>query len=262
MQNQNVHPQSKKKVSRVAVFVYGIAAYVIFLGTFLYACGFVGNFWVPRSIDSTPAAFASSALAIDIALLGLFGLQHSGMARKEFKQKWTKIVPKPIERSTYVLFSSLCLLTLFYFWQPIGGTLWRVNSSVGVAVLYSLFTIGWLIVLGTTFLINHFELFRLQQVWFYLQEKDSTAAEFVTPGPYQYVRHPLYVGFLIAFWATPNMTITHLVFALVITAYVVVAVQLEEKDLIADHGETYKAYRRRVPMLIPFVRSRFNDRIG
>ncbi len=178
------------------------------------------------------------------------------MARKEFKQKWTRLVPKAVERSTYVLFSSLCLITLFYFWQPMGGNIWHVTNPVGAALCYGIAVIGWLTVLGTTFLINHFDLFGLRQVWCYLRGQECPSPKFVTPGPYNYVRHPLYVGFLLAFWAAPTMTVAHLVFALVVTIYVLVAVQLEERDLVADHGEDYRNYRRRVPMLIPFSRRR------
>ena len=240
--------------NRLATFVYGCLCYVIFLVTFLYACGFVGNVIVPHSIDSAPIVPLKNALVINVALLGLFGLQHSGMARKEFKQKWTRIIPQSVERSTYVLCSSLCLLTLFYFWQPMGGQLWQVNHSVGAGVLHTVSAIGWLIVLGRTFLINHFALFGLQQVWMHLRGKPCAPAKFVTPSLYQYVRHPLYVGFLIAFWATPSMTVAHFVFALVVTAYVLVAVQLEERDLVNTFGEKYRSYRRQVPMLIPFTR--------
>ena len=254
MTTQIVPSQSQNKLGRVVAFAYGVVSYFIFLVSFLYACGFMSNFVVPHSIDSAPIIPLSHALLVNIALLGLFGLQHSGMARKSFKQKWTKLVPEAVERSTYVLFSSLCLFTLFYFWQPMGGYLWNINSATGTVTLYSLSALGWLIVLGSTFLINHFHLFGLQQVWQYLRGKEGTPAKFVTPGLYKHVRHPLYVGFLIAFWATPSMTIAHLVFALIVTIYVLVAVQLEEKDLIAEHGEAYKSYRRRVPMLIPFSR--------
>lgn len=251
MTTQTVPSSSQNKLGRVAAFAYGITAYAIFLVSILYACGFLGNFIVPHSIDSAPLVPLGHALLVNIALLGFFGLQHSGMARKGFKQKWTRIVPQPVERSTYVLFSSLCLLTLFYFWQPMGGTLWQVNNPISVVVLHCLSAIGWLTVLGATFLINHFALFGLQQVWLYLRGKESAPTKFVTPGFYNYVRHPLYVGFLIASWATPSMTVAHLVFALLITLYVLVGIQLEEKDLIAEHGENYKAYRRRVPMLVP-----------
>ena len=183
------------------------------------------------------------------------------MARKSFKQKWTQVIPKATERSTYVLFSSLCLMTLFYFWQPMGGLLWKVSNPVGASILYGISAAGWLTVLGTTFLINHFDLFGLRQVWLNLRGKEYTYLKFVTPGPYNYVRHPLYVGFLLASWATPSMTVAHLVFALMITAYALVGIQLEERDLVADHGEDYQKYRRRVPMLIPFIRHRSKSTI-
>ncbi|NEQ49354.1 MAG: isoprenylcysteine carboxylmethyltransferase family protein [Leptolyngbya sp. SIO3F4] len=252
MVSQTVSGSSKNRLGRVIAFLYGLICYAIFFVTFLYAAGFVSNFIVPRSIDSAPVVSLSNALLVNIALLGLFGLQHSGMARKEFKQKWTQLVPQAVERSTYVLFSSLCLITLFYFWQPMGGNIWQVTNPIGAIICYSIAVIGWLTVLGTTFLINHFDLFGLRQVWFYLRGKECSPLKFVTPGPYNYVRHPLYVGFLLAFWATPSMTVAHLVFALVVTIYILVAVQLEERDLVADHGEDYRNYRRHVPMLIPF----------
>ena len=240
--------------SRITVFVYGLLCYAIFFVTILYACGFVGNFVVPRSIDSAPIVPLGHALLINTALLGLFGLQHSGMARQEFKQMWTQLVPKVVERSTYVLFSSLCLGTLFYFWQPMGGQIWQVDNTVGVALLYTIFAAGWLTVLGSTFLINHFDLFGLRQVWLYLRGQDYTDLKFGTPGLYKVVRHPLYVGLILAFWATPIMTAAHLVFALVTTVYILGAIQLEERDLVNMHGEDYQNYRRRVPMIIPFLR--------
>lgn len=256
MTKSNFLSTEHNKLARVSAFFYGLICYAIFFVTFLYAFGFVGNFIVPRSIDALPLTSWSRALLIDVALLGIFGIQHSVMARKGFKNWWTQFVPQPIERSTYVLFSSLCLIAVFYFWQPIGGTIWQITNPTGVAILYGLFTFGWLLVLITTFLINHFDLFGLRQVWFYLQGKKYTSLKFVTPGPYQYVRHPLYVGWLFAFWATPIMTITHLVFALITTAYILVAIQFEERDLVDLHGRSYTEYRRQVPMLIPFTRRR------
>lgn len=251
---QSTSSAQTSPLSRMAVFSYGLVCYAVFFVTFSYACGFIANFGVPRSIDSAPVIPLRYALLVDVALLGLFGLQHSGMARKGFKQWWTQFVPKAVERSTYVLFSSLCLITLFYFWQPLGGFIWQVTNPTGVAILYALSACGWLIVLGTTFLINHFDLFGLRQVWLYWRGKEYAPLHFVTPGPYNFIRHPLYVGFMLAFWATPVMTVAHLVFALGTTGYILVAIQLEERDLIHTFGETYAAYRRRVPMLIPFSR--------
>lgn len=236
---------------RIAAFTYGVVCYAIFFATFLYAIGFLGNFLVPKSIDSGPRIAFLPALLIDIGLLAVFALQHSVMARPAFKRVWTKIVPKPIERSTYTLLSSLALILLFAGWQPLGGTIWEVENGVAQAVLYGLFATGWLVVLASTFLINHFDLFGLRQVWLYLRGKEYTPLEFQTPGFYKHVRHPLYVGWFLAFWATPVMTAAHLVFAITTTAYILVAIQLEERDLIGFHGRDYVEYRRRVPMLIP-----------
>jgi protein-S-isoprenylcysteine O-methyltransferase Ste14 len=249
----------KDKIARLAAFLYGWICYAIFFVTFLYACGFVGNFVVPRSIDSTPVISWGNALLVDAALLGIFGIQHSVMARQGFKNWWTQFIPKPIERSTYVLFSSLCLIALFYLWQPIGGTIWRITNPTGVAILYTLFAFGWLLVLVTTFLINHFDLFGLRQVWLYLRGKEYTQLKFATPGPYKYVRHPLYVGWLFAFWSTPTMTVAHLVFALITTVYILVAIQFEERDLVDIHGNAYVDYRCQVPMLVPFIHYRQHE---
>ena len=244
------------KITRLAAFVYGLICYATFLVTILYTCGFVGNFVVPRSIDSMPTMPWYNAILIDTVLLGIFSIQHSVMARQGFKQWWTQFVATPIERSTYVLFSSLCLIALFYFWQPIGGNIWTVTNSTAVAILYTLFAAGWVIVLATTFLLNHFDLFGLRQVWLYLKGKEYTQLQFATPSFYKYVRHPLYVGLLLAFWSTPTMTATHLVFALMMTAYILIGIQLEERDLVDLYGQTYADYRRRVPMLIPFTHRR------
>ena len=240
--------------SRISGFVYGLVCYAIFFATFLYAIGFVGNLVVPKTIDAAPILSFPLALLINVGLLGLFGIQHSVMARPAFKRWWTQFVPTPLERSTYVLLSSLCLIALFYFWQPLGITIWHVQNPIGQIILYSLFAFGWLLVLIATFLINHFDLFGLRQVYLYLIDRDYTPLQFATPGPYKVVRHPLYVGWLFAFWATPTMTATHLVFALITTAYILVAIQFEERDLVAVHGEAYVNYRRRVPMIIPFSR--------
>ncbi|MEA5509934.1 isoprenylcysteine carboxylmethyltransferase family protein [Crocosphaera sp. UHCC 0190] len=239
-------------LGRIFVFLYGVISYIIFLITFLYALGFVGNILVPKSIDAEAQISFLPALLLDTLLLGIFALQHSVMARKEFKAWWTKLIPQPIERSTYVLFSSLALLLIFWQWQPLGGVIWNIEQLWGQIILLSLFGLGWLIVLVSTFLINHFDLFGLRQVYLYLQGKNYTHLEFKTPAFYNYVRHPLYVGWLLAFWMTPKMTVTHLLFAIITTLYILIAIQFEEKDLVEIHGETYENYRRKVPMLIPF----------
>jgi methanethiol S-methyltransferase len=246
----------KDRIARFAAFFYGLVCYTIFLVTFLYLCGFVGNFVVPRSIDSAPAIAWHNALLVDTALIGIFSLQHSVMARQGFKNWWTRFVPKPIERSTYVLFSSLCLIALFYFWQPIGGSIWTVTNSTRVAILYALCALGWLLVLVSTFWLNHFDLFGLRQVWLYLRGKDYTPLQMATPGLYKVIRHPLYVGFLVAMWSTPTMTVTHLVFASILTLYILIAIQFEERDLMDIHGKAYVDYRRQVPMLLPFMHRR------
>jgi len=237
-------------LKRIAVFTYGAASYAVFFATFLYAIGFVGNLFVPVSIDGPARVPLAQALLIDALLLGAFALQHSIMARPGFKRWWTRIVPEPAERSTYTLFSSLLLIALFAFWEPVGGVIWDVQDPVGRGVLYGLFGFGWALVLVSTFLINHFDLFGLRQVWLYLVGKPYRPLRFVTPGPYRMVRHPLYVGWLFAFWATPTMTAAHLFFAVMTTAYILIAIQLEERDLVKVHPE-YREYRQRVPMLVP-----------
>ncbi|BAV34199.1 membrane protein [Sulfuricaulis limicola] len=238
-------------MKRIAAFTYGVICYAIFFGTFLYAVGFVGNFIVPKSIDSTPAGPLGEALLINALLLGLFAVQHSVMARPAFKRWWTRFVPKPVERSTYVLFSSLALIALFAHWQPIGGVIWDVQNPVGRDVLYGLCAFGWGLVLVATYLINHFDLFGLRQVWLYLRGKEYRPVNFGTPALYKIVRHPLYVGFIFAFWATPTMTAAHLFFALMTTVYILIAIRLEERDLVAEHGARYVEYRKQVPMLVP-----------
>lgn len=241
-------------MGRVLVLLYGVVCYAVFFVTFLYAIGFVGNLYVPKSIDSPPAGSFGQALLIDLALLGLFALQHSVMARPAFKRAWTRIVPEAIERSTYVLFSSLALIVLFRFWQPLGGIVWSVEDPVASAILYGVFGFGFFLVLLSTFLINHFDLFGLRQVWTYFRGRRYESLPFATPGPYRLVRHPLYLGFLLAFWATPTMTVAHLVFAIATTGYILIAIQFEERDLVSFYGARYADYRARVPMLIPWRR--------
>ena len=242
---------------RIGFFAYGLICYAIFFATFLYAIGFIGNFVVPRTLDGNPAAPLTTSLAIDLGLLALFAVQHSVMARPWFKSAWTRIVPSELERSTYVLFSSAALILMFWQWRPLGGLVWSVENPAGVVALRALFAFGWTLVLVSTFLINHFDLFGLRQVWLQLLGKPYTSLKFGTPGPYKLVRHPLYVGWFFAFWMTPVMTFTHLLFAVMTTAYILVAIQFEERDLVRSHGE-YANYRKRVPMLIPFTK-RSND---
>jgi methanethiol S-methyltransferase len=240
-------------LQRLAVLGYGVVSYLIFFATFLYAVGFVGGFLVPHSVDSTPRVAVGTALVIDAALLAVFALQHSVMARPAFKRALTRFIPDAAERSTYVLMSSLALAAVFIFWEPIGGTVWHVYSPVGAILLNIGFAFGWLTVLVTTFLINHFDLFGLRQVWMYFRGERYVALKFVTPGPYKLVRHPLYVGWLFAFWCTPVMTMAHLVFAVLTTAYILIAIKLEERDLVTYHGADYVEYRRKTPMLVPHL---------
>lgn len=242
-------------MSRLLILLYGVLSYALFFATFLYAAGFVGNLFVPRSIDSAAVVPLGHALLVNLGLLAAFAVQHSVMARPAFKRWWTRWVPEAAERSTYVLFSSLALIALFWFWQPMGGVVWDIDDPFARGAVHGLFAFGWGLVLVSTFLINHFDLFGLRQVWLHFRGRPYTPLRFRTPGPYRMVRHPLYLGWLFAFWATPTMTVAHLVFALLTTAYIFVAIQFEEKDLV-DTLPEYAGYRRRVPMIFPrFVRS-------
>lgn len=240
-------------MGRILAFAYGAGSYVLFLFTFLYAIGFVGNFVVPKTLDGEPGGPWHIALLVDLGLLSLFALQHSIMARSAFKRVLTQFIPAAIERSTYVLASSVALLFLFWQWQPLGGTIWNVESEPGRFLLTTGFAFGFALVLLTTFVINHFDLAGLGQVWRNLLGQPQRKPSFVTPWLYRVVRHPLYVGWFFAFWCTPTMTVTHLVFALVTTAYILVAIRFEERDLIHELPE-YAKYREQVPMLIPSFR--------
>ena len=249
-------------MKRILAFAYGVACYGMFFATFLYAIGFLGNFGVPKSIDSGPEDSTLTALAIDGGLLALFALQHSIMARPWFKRAWTKIVPEPVERSTYVLFSSLALLLTFWQWRPIGLVVWDTAGTTAEAVIYAIYGLGLLTVLLSSLLINHFDLFGLRQVWLYLNRREYTHLEFRTPFFYRFVRHPLYVGWLLTFWAAPVMTVAHLFFAIMTTAYILTAIRFEEADLVSSHGEKYRRYREEVPMIVPTLTPKCHETIS
>jgi len=242
-------------MNRVTGLIYGFISYAIFFATFLYAIGFVGNIFVPKGIDSVPNVPMTQALLINLGLLGIFAIQHSVMARPVFKRWITRFIPVSMERSTYTLVSSIALIVLFIFWEPMGGLVWDINNPIGVALMYTGFAFGWLLVLVCTFLINHFDLFGLRQVWLNFKNKPYTPLDFKLPYAYQLVRHPMYAGWFFAFWCTPTMTVAHLAFALATSAYILIAIQLEERDLIDAHPE-YEAYRKQVPMIVPFTRKR------
>lgn len=235
-------------MGRVLALAYGVVCYLIFFGTFLYAIWFVWTMDNPGQAE-VPLA---NALLINAAVLALFAVQHSVMARQWFKRGWTKIVPRPVERSTYVLAASLALLVVIRFWQPLPGVIWEVQSPGLAMALRVLGGFGWLLVLVSTFIIDHFDLFGLKQVWRYFTNQAYDPPAFRSPGPYKMVRHPIYLGFLIAFWSTPRMTVGHLFFAVMTTAYILLAIQFEEHDLVQFHGEKYKIYRSGVSMLVPW----------
>ena len=237
-------------MSRTISLIYGVLGYALFLGVSLYAFGFVGGFVTPTSLDGAPGRPLFEALAIDLGLLAAFALQHSGMARPTFKRWWTRLVPEPVERSTYVLLSSLAMVALFIGWQPIGGVVWKTEGPIRLAVIGA-YAFGWVVLLYATFLIDHFDLFGLKQVWRRFTGRTHVAPRFHTPGLYRVVRHPIYIGWLMIFWAAPVMTAAHLVFAVVTTVYILVAIQFEERDLLDVFGAEYADYRRRTPMLTP-----------
>ncbi|MBI2802320.1 MAG: isoprenylcysteine carboxylmethyltransferase family protein [Gammaproteobacteria bacterium] len=243
---------------RIVFALYGVLCYLMFLGTFLYAVGFVGNFLVPKSMDVGPSTSTGLAIIIDLAVLGVFAVQHSVMARQGFKRWWTTLVPPPIERSTYVLFTNLALILLYWQWRPFGAVLWDLSGSGFSYVLWALCALGWLVVLISTFLIDHFELFGLRQVYFNFLEKAVPPTALRTPMFYKYVRHPIYFGFTVAFWATPVMTTAHLLFAVATTAYMLIGIFLEERDLVAHFQDAYRDYRKQVPMLIPSIKRRID----
>jgi protein-S-isoprenylcysteine O-methyltransferase Ste14 len=240
-------------LKRTLILLYGVACYAVFFATFLYAIGFIGNLWVPKAMDSAPTAPFATALLIDLGLLTLFAVQHSVMARPAFKRVWTRVIPASAERSTYTLLSSVALILLFWRWSPLGGVVWNVEDTTARAVLYSVYAFGWALLLYTTLLLNHFDLFGLRQVWLQFRGRPYTHLPFRTPTVYRWVRHPLYVAWLLTFWATPTMTVTHLLFAVMTTAYILLAIRWEERDLVAALPE-YEDYRRRVPMLVPGTR--------
>jgi protein-S-isoprenylcysteine O-methyltransferase Ste14 len=245
----------ENRTTKFIAFLYGLVAYFTFFATILYAIGFVTGLVVPKTIDTGPESSATEALAVNLFLMSLFAVQHSLMARKQFKQWWTQYVPKSVERSTYVLFVSLTLVLLFWQWRPMPAIVWQINDPDIAVTIATLSFAGWVIVFTSTFLINHFELFGLHQVANNLTGRDMPIPRFRTPLYYKFVRHPIYLGFIIAFWAAPTMTLGHLLFAAVTTAYIFVGIFLEERDLVDLFGEDYRNYKKRVAMLLPWRKS-------
>jgi protein-S-isoprenylcysteine O-methyltransferase Ste14 len=244
-------------MSRAAALVFAIVCYAIFFATFLYLIVFVGDFsFVAITVNSGPEAPVATAAIIDVALIALFGIQHSVMARQGFKRWWMRIIPPPIERSVFVLAASIALMILFYGWRPINNIVWDVRNPILHSLLWLLFWVGWGMVLLSTFLINHFELFGLQQAWFYMRRRDAEPPKFRQPLFYKWVRHPLYLGFFLAFWATPQMTAGHLLLAVGVSIYMLIAIQYEEHDLVSLFGRDYELYRERAGMLLPRFRRR------
>ena len=241
-------------MKKIMFLLYGVVCYAIFFVTFLYAIGFVNNLYVPKSVDTGYQGGTSYAWMVDILLLSLFALQHSIMARKGFKKWWTKIIPEPIERSTYVLFASASLILLFAYWRPLPGVIWDVRNNLLSGLLTGLYFFGWFIVLFGTFLINHFNLFGLQQVYHNLNGSEPATSRFVTPMLYKFVRHPIMLGFIIAFWSTVRMTSGHLLFSVATTAYILIAIRLEERDMVAMYGADYKRYQEEVSQIVPIPR--------
>lgn len=252
-QVQSIYQEaSPNRFLRIIALLYGIVAYTAFFVTILYSIGFVMNEVVPKSIDTGTTTTWIEALIVNLVLLSLFAIQHSVMARKRFKEWWTQYVPKPVERSTYVLLASLCLMLLFWQWRPMPAIVWQVEDADVAAAIATISLIGWTIVFTSTFLINHFELFGVHQVMANLAGREIPAPQFRTPMYYKFVRHPIYLGFIIAFWAAPEMTVGHLLFAAVTTAYIFVGIFLEERDLIEQFGDDYRRYKKRVSMLFPW----------
>jgi len=238
-------------MKRRLFFLYGVGCHLLFLLTFLYMAGFVGDLFVPKSIDTVGGGSTAAAVIVNLCLLALFAVQHSVMARPGFKRFWTRVVPEPIERSTYVLLSCLVTFVVMWQWRGISTPVWNVEHAVARAAVWTLFAAGWLMVFLVSLLINHFDLFGTRQVWLYLKRRPYTPLPFHTPSLYKHIRHPLYIGWTIAFWATPTMSVGHLIFATVLTGYMALAATVEERDLIQHFGRQYSEYRRRVPMFVP-----------